>query len=92
MVAKRGGGNCPRNIEDHSTHNSRKTVQQNQLSLSINNEPGPVVHGVAHGMEPLHVDGQGEEDDGGEGGVVQAVQDRQKGAKKRELTSKSLLY
>ena len=81
-----------RDIQPHSKSKSRKTVQQNQLSLSINNEPGPVVHWVTHGMEPLHGDGQGEEDGGGEGGVVQAVQDRQKGAKKRKLPTKILNY
>ena len=80
-----------RDIQPHSQSKSRKTVHQNQLSLSINNEPGPVVHWVAHGMEPLHGDGQGEEDGGGEGGVVQAVEHGQYGAKRRELARKTFI-
>ena len=80
-----------RNIEHHRTSYSGKTVQQNQLSLFINDQPGPVGQWIAHGMEPLHGDGQGDEDGGGEGGVVQAVQYRQNGAKMRELGSRKLI-
>ena len=43
----------------------------------MDDEPGPVVSGVADSMEPLHGDGQGDEAGDGQGGVVQGVEDGQ---------------
>ena len=41
----------------------------------MNYQPGPVFDGVAYSMKPLHRDSQGDENGGGEGGVVHAVED-----------------
>ena len=62
------------NIEHGSCCSSRQAVQQDQVILPIVEQSGLVVSRAADGMEPLHRDGQGDEDGGGQGGVVHAVQ------------------
>ena len=48
--------------------------------------------GVADGVEPLHRDCQGDEDSGGQGGVVQAVQNRHHLAEQCSLQIQIILW